>query len=149
MNVSQVTLFQRSFLQLMPDADKLTDLFFARLFQLDPTVRGMFPNDLRVQKGKLMRALAQLARHLESPNQSRLLMEQLGRRHARLNLNAGHYDTFGAALLWTLETGLGEDFTPELREAWRAFYDELAAVMQSIPELGTFHAPPAQQWAAV
>jgi len=41
-----------------------------------------------------------------------------------------HYATVGSALLWTLEQGLGEQFTPEVREAWTAAYGLLAQVMQ-------------------
>lgn len=137
MNSFQILVFQHSFLQLMPDADKLSDLFFARLFQLDPTLRGMFPNDLRVQKSKLMRALALVTRSLESPEQWQPLVLQLGRRHAGYGVTARHYEIFGQALLWTVETGLGEDFTPELRAAWCAFYDELATRMQDTQDMIT------------
>lgn len=132
MNRSQIRLFQRSFLQLMPDGDRLTDLFFARLFQLDPALRGLFPNDLRPQKAELMRALALVARGLEFPEQWQPQLRQLGMRHAQFGVTPHHYETFGAALLWTVQIGLGEDFTPKLGAAWSAFYAQLAATMQGL-----------------
>lgn len=125
----QIRLLQDSFSELMPDADKLADLLYARFFQLDPLVRGIFPNDLRNQKLELLRAFVRLTQCLDIPAERCRLMELCGRRHARLGINAQHYETFAEALLWTLETDLGEDFTPELREAWRTFYDEMAHVM--------------------
>jgi hemoglobin-like flavoprotein len=41
------------------------------------------------------------------------------------------YDTVGAALLWTLEKGLGSGFTPELQDAWAAVYGVVATVMKN------------------
>lgn len=131
MQPSQIALFRQSFLQLVPEADMLTDLFYARLFQLDPSMRALFPVNLYTQKGKLMHILALMARSVELPDRWLPQIQQLGRRHAQYQLQARHYETFGAALLWTLETGLGEEFTPELRAAWSAFYDELALAMQN------------------
>lgn len=133
MNRTQIRQFQRSFLQLMPDGDQLTDLFFARLFQLDPALRGLFPNDLRQQKVGLMRTLALVARSLEFPEQWEPLLRQLGKRHAQYGVTPRDYETFGTALLWTVETGMGEDFTPKLRAAWSAFYAQVAAAMQGSP----------------
>lgn len=51
-------------------------------------------------------------------------------RHAGYGVKAEHYATVGAALLWTLEKGLGEGFTPPVREAWSTMYGTVAAVMQ-------------------
>src|SRR6516165_10653891 len=40
-----------------------------------------------------------------------------------------HYALVGSALLWTLEQGLGDEFTPALRAAWAAAYCALSEVM--------------------
>jgi hemoglobin-like flavoprotein len=63
----------------------------------------------------------------------------MGARHAGYGVRAEHYQTVGAALLWTLEQGLGAKFTPAVREAWAATYELLAEVMQ----LGAADAAPA------
>jgi hemoglobin-like flavoprotein len=44
-------------------------------------------------------------------------------------VTAAHYAPVGAALLWTLEKGLGPDFTPEVKMAWTETYTALAGVM--------------------
>ena len=131
MTTFDAMLVQQTFAQIAPADDLVADLFFARLFQLDPTLRGLFPNDLRSTKIRLMRTLAQCVREINTPGDAMPEIAALGRRHLGYGVQPKHYQTFGEALLWTLEKGLGEDFTPELREAWRAFYDELTTVMQA------------------
>jgi hemoglobin-like flavoprotein len=57
-------------------------------------------------------------------------VEELGRRHLTYGVRQEHYATVGAALLWTLQTGLGEAFTSEVREAWTCTYLFLSSTMQ-------------------
>ncbi len=130
MTTLDALLVQTTFSQIAPAADLVADLFFARLFQLDPTLRALFPNDLRSVKIRLMRALTQSVREIQTAGDAPSELAALGRRHLGYGVQPKHYQTFGEALLWTLEKGLGEDFTLEVCEAWRAFYDELATVMQ-------------------
>jgi hemoglobin-like flavoprotein len=59
------------------------------------------------------------------------VVEDLGRRHAAYGVTDDHYDTVGAALLWTLEKGLGDAFTAEAREAWTTVYGLLASTMKN------------------
>jgi hemoglobin-like flavoprotein len=58
------------------------------------------------------------------------VLRNLGRRHAKYGVTDAHYDTVGAALIWTLEKGLGERFTADVREAWVAVYDLIATTMK-------------------
>ena len=58
-------------------------------------------------------------------------MEDLGRRHVGYGVADEHYDTVGAALLWTLEKGLGRAFTPEVKDAWATVYGVLATTMKN------------------
>ena len=117
MDASQITLVQQSFAHLAPDGDLLADLFYARLFQLEPALRGSFPNDLSDQKGQLLYALVRAVRDLPSyrPHDGHIESERM--------------ELVGAALLWTLEQGLGERFTPDVKEAWKAVYPQIAAVL--------------------
>jgi hemoglobin-like flavoprotein len=57
-------------------------------------------------------------------------VQALGTRHVDYGVKHAHYDTVGAALLWTLEQGLGGDFTPEVKEAWAEAYHLLMGVMK-------------------
>ena len=130
MTQQQIELIQRSFAQVAPAAETVAALFYERLFILDPSLRPMFRGDLQEQGRKLMQVLAFAVNGLERLDQIVPAVEQLGRRHAGYGVRDEHYATVGAALLWTLEQGLGAEFTPEMREAWTAVYTLLAGTMQ-------------------
>jgi hemoglobin-like flavoprotein len=126
-----VALVQRSWEQVLPIADQAAQLFYSRLFQLDPSLRPMFAHsDMKEQRKKLMQMITVAVRGLERLHELVPAVQALGRRHVGYGVTDAHYDTVGAALLWTLEQGLGEAFTPETREAWTATYVTLAGVMK-------------------
>ncbi len=130
MTPDQRRLVQRTFALVEPIADEAASLFYTRLFELDPSLRGMFPHDLRQQRAKLMHVLGIAVRGLDRLDQLVPVVELLGRRHAGYGVRPAHYDTVAEALLWTLEQGLGDGFTPEVRDAWTAVYTVLATTMQ-------------------
>lgn len=131
MNPKQIELVQTSFEKVVPIAGTAADLFYARLFELDPALRPMFPADLSEQKHKLMHMLTVVVRGLNRLDQLVPAVQQLGARHASYGVKDEHYATVASALLWTLEKGLGPDFTPEVKEAWVAAYTVLATTMQA------------------
>ena len=105
-------------------------LFYDRLFQLDPSLRQMFHNTREEQARKLAHVLKVVVNGLTRPEQILPAVEQLGRRHVNYGVRQQHYATVGAALLWTLQAGLGEKFTAEVREAWANAYLFLSSTMQ-------------------
>lgn len=131
MKLSHITLVQHAFAQLAPDADPFANLLYARLFQLDPSLRALFPNDLREQRNRLIKSLVLVVNHLDDSEIWLPLVSALGRRHVECGIEPKHYETFGLALLWTAQQALGEAFTPDMREAWLAVYTELAAAMHA------------------
>ncbi|GJD75530.1 globin family protein [Methylobacterium goesingense] len=130
MTPQQVTLVQDSFAKVRPIADTAADLFYGRLFEIAPGVRAMFPEDMREQKKKLMAMLGLAVTNLHKPDTVVPALQTLGRQHVAFGTQAAHYAPVGEALLWTLEQGLGPDFTPEVREAWTETYGLVARVMQ-------------------
>lgn len=134
MNAQQKYLVQSSFEKVAPIAETAAGLFYGRLFELDPSLRPMFPSDMKEQGRKLMHMLTLAVRGLDRPDQLIPAVEMLGRRHAGYGVKPEHYGTVGAALLWTLEQGLGDDFTPEVKDAWVAVYTLLANTMQTAAE---------------
>ncbi len=134
MNTHQITLVQDSFAHVAPIADVVADLFYARLFELDPSLRRMFPNDLTEQKRKLMTTLTVVVNGLTRLEALVPAVQALGRRHAGYGVKPEHYQTVAEALLWTLEQGLGEAFTPKTKEAWVAAYTLLAQTMIAAAE---------------
>jgi hemoglobin-like flavoprotein len=127
----QKVLVQESFTSLAPALDDVMVLFYGRLFEIDPVVRQMFPHDMTAQRRKLAQMLGAAVKGLDRLDQLVPVLEDLGRRHARYGVMEQQYDTVGAALLWTLEKGLGSGFTPELQDAWAAVYGVVATVMKN------------------
>ncbi len=130
MTPEQKNLVQDSFSLVVPIADEAGALFYSRLFQLDPTLRTLFRGDLSYQTRKLMQMLAVAVRGLDDLESILPALHALGRRHVAYGVTGQHFETVGAALLWTLETGLGARFTPEVREAWTVVYSVLVKSMQ-------------------
>jgi hemoglobin-like flavoprotein len=130
MNSQQITLVQESFRKVLPIAETAATIFYARLFELDPSLRKLFTGDMKRQGMMLMSMIASAVRGLSDPNALIPVLTMLGRRHSGYGVVDAHYATVAEALLWTLERGLGDDFTPETREAWVAAYTLMASVMQ-------------------
>ena len=126
---NQIELVQSSFQLIKQDVESAVMLFYDRLFHLDPSLRHMFRNSREEQARKLAHVLTVVVNGLSRPEQILPAVEELGRRHADYGVRTEHYATVGAALLWTLQAGLGEHFTPEVREAWASAYTALASVM--------------------
>ena len=130
MTPQQIALVQDSFRKVMPIADTAASMFYARLFELDPSLRKLFKGDMRKQGMMLMSMIASAVRGLTDPNALIPVLHALGRRHSGYGVVDAHYTTVAESLLWTLEQGLGEGFTAETREAWIAAYSMMASVMQ-------------------
>jgi hemoglobin-like flavoprotein len=131
MTPEQKILVQKSFEKVQSIADVAAQLFYNRLFELDPSLRHLFKGDMKEQGQKLMNMLQIAVRGLDRLEQLVPAVSALGQRHATYNVRPEHYTTVGTALIWTLEQGLGVDFTPETREAWLAVYKVLTNVMKS------------------
>ena len=128
---TQKMLVQDTFDSIAPIADDAAALFYRRLFELDPSLRTMFRGDMAEQRQKLMNMIGAAVRGLDRLEQLVPIVQDLGRKHVGYGVEDRHYDTVGAALLWTLEKGLGSGFTPEVKEAWAAVYGLLASTMQN------------------
>jgi nitric oxide dioxygenase len=129
MTPQQVMLVRESFAKVLPIKDAAAALFYERLFAIDPSTRPLFRADLAAQGTKLMAAIAAVVRALDRLEPMLDQIRALARRHAAYGVTEAHYASVGAALLWTLERGLGAEFTPEVRAAWAAAYALLSGAM--------------------
>jgi hemoglobin-like flavoprotein len=132
MSPEQKTLVKETWQNVAPMADAAARLFYDRLFAIDPTTRPLFKDaELAEQRRKLIQALTVVVHGLDHLGALVPTLTELGRRHARYGVTDGHYQTVGAALLWTLERGLGSRWTPEVEAAWSGAYTLLADVMRA------------------
>jgi hemoglobin-like flavoprotein len=132
MSPEQKALVKETWRKIMPVADAAARLFYDRLFELDETTRPLFKTtDLAEQRRKLIQALTTVVQGLDQLDALVPTIADLGRRHAQFGVRHAHYDAVGAALLWTLEQGLGSGWTPEVKVAWSGAYALVADVMRT------------------
>ena len=131
MTNEQIKLVQDSFRQVAPIAETAAQLFYARLFELDPDLELLFKGNLSEQGRKLMQMLALAVGSLDRMDQLLPVVQSLGSRHVGYGVRDKDYDTVGQALLWTLRKGLGDAFTADVETAWSNVYVTLASAMQS------------------
>lgn len=129
MSPEQIALVQDGFSKVIAIRDTVAELFYARLFDLDPSLRRLFQHDMKRQGRKLMAAIATVVEGLNDLESILPMVRNLGQRHAGYGVCPRHYETVGAALLWTLEQGLRDDFTDDARRAWTAAYRLLSSNM--------------------
>jgi hemoglobin-like flavoprotein len=130
MTDAQIHAVQTSFHQLEPVIETATYAFYDRLFEMDPSLRHMFRASREEQARKLAHVLTIVVKSLDKPPQILGAVKDLGSRHSGYGVEARHYATVGSALLWTLDQGLGDAFTPEVRAGWAAAYGMVAGIMQ-------------------
>lgn len=130
MTPEQIAHVQNTFKMVLPIKETAAKLFYDRLFALDPELRPMFKGDMAEQGRKLMTVLATAVGNLEKLDEILPTVQALGEQHAEFGVKPEHYNTVGEALIWTLEQGLTDSFTTEVKEAWVAVYGALSGVMQ-------------------
>ena len=130
MTPQQIELVQTTWAKVMPISDTAAELFYGRLFELDPTLKPLFKTDIKEQGKKLMQMISVAVNGLTKLEEIVPAVQDLGRRHVGYGVKDEHYETVGAALLWTLEKGLEDAFTPDVKEAWTETYVTLATVMK-------------------
>jgi nitric oxide dioxygenase len=129
MTPDQIKLVQQSFAKVAPISDQAATIFYNRLFEVAPQVKAMFPEDMTEQRRKLMATLAVVVSGLSDLPSILPAASALAIRHVSYGARREHYPVVGAALLYTLERGLGDAWTPEVASAWAAAYDTLSSYM--------------------
>jgi hemoglobin-like flavoprotein len=125
----QIELVTNSWNKVIPIAETAAEIFYKRLFELDPSLKTLFNGDMKQQGDKLMSMITIAVKALNRLDDVVPAIQQMGRRHVNYNVEPEHYNTVGAALLWTLGQGLGDGFTAEVEEAWTVVYGILSTTM--------------------
>lgn len=120
---------QDSFARVTPIAGQAAAMFYDRLFEIAPEVKPLFRGDMAEQRRKLMTTLGVVVRGLGNLPSILPTARKLARQHVAYGVEPAHYAPVGAALLWTLERGLGEAWTAAVADAWAAAYRTLSEVM--------------------
>lgn len=129
MTPQDIVLVKSTFALVRPIADKAAELFYGRLFEIAPHVRPLFKGDMKEQGRKLMATLGTVVASLDDLAPVLPVASALAKRHVSYGVTAADYDPVGAALLWTLEQGLGPAWTTEAEAGWTAAYGTLSSYM--------------------
>jgi len=131
MTPEEINLVKISWAKVEPIAETAAELFYGKLFELDPEVKSMFKGNMTEQGKKLMGMLTTAVNALDKLDTIVPALQNMGRRHVDYGVKDEQYDTVGEALIWTLSTGLKDDFTDETKEAWIKVYTLVADTMKA------------------
>jgi hemoglobin-like flavoprotein len=129
MTREQADIVQSTWRAVLPVGDTFAELFYGRLFAVDPGLRRLFRDDLLEQGRNLTAMLSVAAANLAKPERIRVALRQLGQRHAAYGVEPKDFRTVEDALLFALEHALIDVFTPEVKAAWQAAYALLSSTM--------------------
>lgn len=129
MTPEQIALVQDSWAKVKPNADTVAELFYARLFELDASLKPLFKGDMKEQGKKLMATLNLAVTSLTKLEEILPAVQDLGRKHVQYGVPDESYQTVAQALLDTLAKGLGDEFTVDVKAAWTQTYVTLSTVM--------------------
>ena len=126
----QITLVQNSFAKVEPIAEQAADIFYSTLFEYDPSLKPLFKSDIKAQGRKLMATLKVATAGLNDLDSLVPVLHKLAERHVNYGVKAADFTPVGNALLHTLQTGLGDEFTAEVRQAWVDVFRLIATTMK-------------------
>lgn len=129
MTPEKVKAIQESFAKVKPISEQAAALFYGRLFTIAPEVQPLFRGDMKEQGRKLMATLAVVVNGLTNLEAVLPAASALAKKHVDYGVKAADYAPVGQALLWTLEQGLGKDWTSDLAAAWSSAYSILSDFM--------------------
>lgn len=129
MHTTTIDAIQASWRLVLPRSTEMGQLFYKNLFEADPDVRALFRGDMQAQAAKLVQMIDFAVGKLSAIDELVPALQSLGARHEGYGVRAEHYGLVGAALLRTLEQGLGAAYTLEIQNAWKEAYAAIASIM--------------------
>lgn len=132
----QIEMIRSSWEKVTPNKKHHGQLLFHKLFEIAPEMTDLFPFGDDFTKPQftthalnIMNALDHAIQNLDNPDVLIPKLRELGQMHAGFELTVKEFQHVGEALIWVLATGLGDDFTPQLRTAWGDVYAIITDVM--------------------
>jgi nitric oxide dioxygenase len=129
MTQQQIKLVEFTWDNVMSNTHEAGVIFYGKLFELNPNLKLLFKEDYRAQARELVALITFVVHKLTSIEEITDDVKSLGLRHRTYNVKPEYYTDVGAALLWTLQQVLGEQWNEEIKNAWQAVYDHLSSIM--------------------
>jgi hemoglobin-like flavoprotein len=129
MTPEQRKIVHNSFRKTIQKREDFAEYFYACLFDIAPEMKPLFREDIEEQAHRFIGMVSLAVAGMKDHETVSPEFENLGRRHRGYQIRASHYEPFGRALIWSLGQVLEKDFTPEVRQAWTAWYELVAQIM--------------------
>ncbi|MCS6823515.1 MAG: globin domain-containing protein [Cytophagaceae bacterium] len=137
MNTQQIELVKSTWGYVLAHSGEAMELFYGRLFEIAPEVRPLFKEDIKIQAQKLKKMVTLIVAKLNKLEEIENEIKYLAQKHEGYGAKPEHYHIVGEALLWTLEKGLKDRWTDEVKEAWVAVYSILSNAMIKVVKPST------------
>lgn len=125
----QVADIRATFNALQPKVREASQIFYERLFEIAPELRGLFRSDIEGQGMRFMTALGAILDHIDDPEALNPHLRRLAQGHAAYGVRPENFRPMGEALIWTMRDVLGDDLGEAAEAAWEKAYDRLADEM--------------------
>ena len=129
LSTDDIERVRSSFDRIWPISTQTAGLFYDRLFEIAPEVRPLFRRDIDEQKRKFIATLAVIVGSLDDSSKLVSLTDNLARQHGEFGVQPAYYPIVGEALLWSLERGLGDNWTPGVAASWSKAYGVISTFM--------------------
>ncbi|HWU10579.1 MAG TPA: globin domain-containing protein [Streptomyces sp.] len=125
----EISLVRTSLAVVAPQATEMTVYFYAILFARYPEVRGLFPENMDVQRDRLLRGLLRIIDLVDDVGSLVEFCSRLGRDHRKFGALEAHYPAVGECLVASLDRYAGTAWNREVAAAWTRAYTIAAQVM--------------------
>lgn len=109
----------------------VTDHFYNRMFTHNPELKDIFNlsnQHTGNQKVALLEAVLLYAKNLDNLGVLKQAVERIANKHVSFHIKPEYYEIVGLHLIETMRELLGEVFTQEVEESWKAAYGVLAEI---------------------
>jgi len=129
MEKEEIDLVKKSWTYVTTHIHEAGSIFYGILFEKAPEVRNLFKGDMTAQSKKLMTMLSFIVSKLDNLDELTDDIRNLAVRHENYQAKPEYYPLVGWALIETLKTGLGNQWTKEHEKAWTQVYSLLSQTM--------------------
>lgn len=131
----QIKLIQESWIEIAYIPEEFSELFYERLFAINPELQVLFKRNMTMQGRKLVNMFGTAVDCLGKLGQMMPPLEAAGKRHVQYGVKSEHYLDACLALDRTLRELLGDKYNEEVEQAWDAFSKLVTAVMTTATDL--------------
>ena len=125
----QKHLIRATFVQIEPALDLVAALYFLKLFDLDPSLRGVFTGAAKDRTRKFTAAMKLVVISLDRQDELEPTLKLIGVQSRQYGVRDGQYATLAEAMIWTLDQSLEGAFTKEARGAWNGLLARITRIL--------------------